>query len=583
MMSCLQVFDYPFFAERIYSGKVRDSVQIDAERRLIIVSDRISAFNKKIKTPIPNKGAALNGIANFWFEQTRYIIDNHLIAQIDENIALVRQAEPIRIEMVVRGYLAGSMWRDYQKGKRVFSGVTVADGMVQNQRFDTPVLTPTTKDDDDTEITETEIVGQIIAAELYAQIKAKTLALFDFGTQYLAERGIILVDTKYEFGLLPDGSLLLIDEMHTPDSSRFWSAEDYAKNPTTAEQIDKEFVRLWLLANKDADGEIPLYLPADVVAETTRRYEAIYQTITDKKLTISSGDLRRRMLDNLRKNELIPTVRALVLTGFGINCEEELAAAYQLAGAQADILHLNEIFLQGRDIAQYDIINFAGGFAFGDDIASGRVMANKIRFRTLPNGRTLLDELKDFIAAGKYVVGICNGFQMLTRLGLLPNIGGNYAQEVSLFHNDSAQFEDRWVQCSSPKNAPTPFLHGIDLIDLPVRHGEGKLIIKDENIRQAISEKGLNVLTYCDAQGDATDLYPANPNGAALACAGLCDTTGQVFGLMPHPEAFLSFYNHPNWAQLARQNTHSDYGAGLQMFDNIVAKIMRKSAGGSKQ
>ncbi len=145
-MDCLTKFISPQL-KTIHSGKVRDSIRIDDKTRMIVVTDRISAFNKKIKTPIPTKGAVLNGIANFWFEQTKHIIDNHIIKQVDDYITLVKEAEPIRVEMIVRGYLTGSMWRGYQEGQRKISDVTVEDGMVKNQKFDSPILTPTTKDD----------------------------------------------------------------------------------------------------------------------------------------------------------------------------------------------------------------------------------------------------------------------------------------------------------------------------------------------------------------------------------------------------------------------------------------------------
>lgn len=267
-------------------------------------------------------------------------------------------------------------------------------------------------------------------------------------------------------------------------------------------------------------------------------------------------------------------VRALVLTGFGINCEEELAAAYRLAGAEAHIYHFNEVLLQQVSIHDYDILNFPGGFSFGDDIASGKVMANKIKYKQLPNGKTLLDEIKTFLQSGKYVLGVCNGFQMLVRLGLLPNIGATFTQQAALSHNDSAKYEDRWVYCKVTPNSHTPFLNGISIFAVPVRHGEGKLIFADDEMRKNIIAKNLNCLTYCLEDGTTATTYPENPNGAELSCAGLTDETGHVFGLMPHPEAFLSLYNHPNWGQLKRQNPNlPDEGAGLQIFKNIVTHL----------
>lgn len=302
-MDCLTKFSSPQLTT-IHRGKVRDSIRIDDQTRMIVVTDRISAFNKKIKTPIPTKGAVLNGIANFWFDQTKHIIDNHIIQQVDDYITLVKEAVPIRVEMVVRAYLTGSMWRGYEAGQRTFSGVTVADGMVKNQRFDCPILTPTTKDEDDTEIDEAGILAaDLVTATTYAQMKEKAVAIFNFASAFLSERGIILVDTKYEFGLL-NGQLIIIDEMHTPDSSRFWSAADYDAHPATAEQIDKEFVRQWMLANK-VDGEVPLVLVPEIIAETSARYQEIYATVTGKPFFLVEMPSKVRVYHNLVKQGVL--------------------------------------------------------------------------------------------------------------------------------------------------------------------------------------------------------------------------------------------------------------------------------------
>ena len=179
----------------IHKGKVRDSIRVNDKKRLIVVTDRISAFNKKIKTPIPHKGAVLNGITNFWFEQTKDIVPNHLIQPIDPNVSLVHEAEPIRVEMIVRGYLTGSMWRGYEKGQRDFSGAVVPDGLTKNQAFPSPILTPTTKDEFDTEINEKEIIKSgLVKKATYQKMKKIALALFQRGSEYLDAKGIILVD-----------------------------------------------------------------------------------------------------------------------------------------------------------------------------------------------------------------------------------------------------------------------------------------------------------------------------------------------------------------------------------------------------
>jgi len=266
-------------------------------------------------------------------------------------------------------------------------------------------------------------------------------------------------------------------------------------------------------------------------------------------------------------------VRALVVTGFGINCEEEMAAAYRLAGAQADIVHLNQVFKERVSIHDYDILNFPGGFSFGDDLGSAKVLSNKFKFKKMASGRHFIDDLARFLQDGHFIVGVCNGFQALVKMGLLPNIGGNFEQEVTLTHNDSGKFEDRWVTCGVNPQSKTPFLNAMQRIDLPVRHGEGKLVIRDDAIRQAIVEQNLNCLTYLGPDGASTDEYPYNPNGSELNCAGLIDPSGQVFGLMPHPEAYLSLYNHPDWPKRKREGVANEEGEGLQVFRNIVEYI----------
>ena len=293
----------------LHRGKVRDSLRAPSGDRLIIVTDRLSAFDSVLETAISHKGAVLNGLANFWFAKTAHIIPNHVLKLVDANAMLVKEAEPIKVEMVVRHYLTGSMWRGYQAGQRTFSGVTVPDGLTKHQPFPEFIVTPTTKEESDREITPENLVSEgWVTKELYDQMKAKSLALFKVGSELLAEKGIILVDTKYEFGLL-NGELILIDEMHTPDSSRFWAVEDYAKNPETAEQMDKEYVRQWLIANKQ-DGKYPRALTPEVAQEASRRYLDIYERITGEVLptaetegTDAPGtgrrDARARLLANL--------------------------------------------------------------------------------------------------------------------------------------------------------------------------------------------------------------------------------------------------------------------------------------------
>ncbi|MDA3812687.1 MAG: AIR carboxylase family protein, partial [Candidatus Cloacimonetes bacterium] len=208
-----------------------------------------------------------------------------------------------------------SMWRGYKKGKRNFSGVDVPDGLVQNDKFPTPIVTPTTKEESDREISPEDIVKEgWTTKELYEKMEKVSLELFEFGTKYLEERGIILVDTKYEFGLLED-ELILIDEMHTPDSSRFWSLDDYKKDPLKVDSIDKEFVRQWLLENKE-DGEFKQILPEEIVEETSRRYKDIYTKIVGKEpILIGKEDINSRVYKNLFEAGLIKDGYVIIIMG----------------------------------------------------------------------------------------------------------------------------------------------------------------------------------------------------------------------------------------------------------------------------
>ena len=269
--------------KKIHKGKVRDSFKIDEKRRLIVATDRISSFDMVLDSLIPGKGAVLNSLAAWWFDETKDIVDNHLIKPIGVNASLVHDVETIKIEMIVRGYITGSAWRKYENGGREVSGVSIPDGLKKNDKFPTPILTPTTKEDSDREISRKDLLAEGWTTEdIYSQMEKYSLELFERGSKVLKEKGIILVDTKYEFGL-KDGKVILIDEIHTPDSSRFWSAEDHEKNAEKVEQLDKEFVRTFLLKNK-VDGKYPTVLPNEIVAETVRRYEAIYKMITGEDI-----------------------------------------------------------------------------------------------------------------------------------------------------------------------------------------------------------------------------------------------------------------------------------------------------------
>ncbi|MBT3169539.1 MAG: hypothetical protein HN952_02400 [Candidatus Cloacimonetes bacterium] len=319
-MNCLGNFYTPQL-EIIHRGKVRDSIRVDEKTRMIVVSDRISSFDNVLNNFVPQKGAVLTGITNFWFEKTRKIVDNHFIKMVDSNISLVKEAEPIRVEMIVRGYLTGSMWRGYENGQREFSGVEVGDGLQQNGKFKKPILTPTTKEESDREISPADIVKEgWTTKEIYEKMAKISFQLFDFGSKYLAEKGIILVDTKYEFGII-DGEIILIDEIHTPDSSRFWSAIDYQKNPLKVDSIDKEYVRQWLLENKE-NGEFKNVLATEVIEETNRRYLDIYEKITGGKLNYDfSENIYDRIKRNLTKAGYLKEGYVIIIMGSSADLE----------------------------------------------------------------------------------------------------------------------------------------------------------------------------------------------------------------------------------------------------------------------
>lgn len=314
MINTLEKFESPQL-KKLHAGKVRDSIRINEKRRMIVVTDRISAFNKNLEnSAIPSKGGVLNNLTNFWFKKTEDIISNHLIEQIDDNISLVKEAKPIRVEMIVRAYLTGSMWRGYKSGGRIFSGVEVGNGLTMNQKFSEPILTPTTKDEFDSEITEKEIIESgLVDEKTYQKMKDISLKLFAYGSEFLSEKGIILVDTKYEFGFC-EGELILIDEIHTPDSSRFWKTKDYNKSPEDVVQADKEFVRQWMLKNK-IKGKTPDILPKEVIEETSKRYRDIYKDITGKEYILASIDVTSRIYHNLVSKEIIKPAYVAMIMG----------------------------------------------------------------------------------------------------------------------------------------------------------------------------------------------------------------------------------------------------------------------------
>lgn len=247
-------------------------------------------------------------------------------------------------------------------------------------------------------------------------------------------------------------------------------------------------------------------------------------------------------------------VPVLVVTGYGFNCEAESRHAWELAGAEPRLVHLNDLLAAPATLHEHAILMFGGGFSFGDHLGSGLVMANRLRLR-------MGEDLSRFVAAGKLVMGVCNGFQVLTKLGLLPgSASGPFVPLASLTQNDCGHFINKWVTLRFDPASPCVFTRGLELMPLPIRHGEGKLVPRDAATLKAIEER----------HGAACRYEGENPNGSANAIAGLCDPTGRVFGLMPHPEAYLYPENHPDWDRQKIEGRLPEHGLGLAIFENAV-------------
>jgi phosphoribosylaminoimidazole-succinocarboxamide synthase len=292
----------------LYKGKVRDVYNINNELLVMVASDRISAFDHVLPKPIPYKGAVLNGIATKFMEFTKHIVPNWIIATPDPNVAVGHLCKPYKVEMVIRGYLTGHAWREYKSGKRILCGIELPEGMKENDKFPEPIITPATKADEghDLDISREEIIrlGIVPKAE-YFQLEEYTRKLFAFGTEYARNRGLILVDTKYEFGN-KDGKIMLIDEIHTPDSSRYFYLNEYEKNQAAGlpqRQLSKEFVRQWLIENgfQGLEGQQMPEMPDDFVREVTDRYIELFEFIT--------GETFYRFDENNRLEEIEKRVR----------------------------------------------------------------------------------------------------------------------------------------------------------------------------------------------------------------------------------------------------------------------------------
>ena len=256
------------------------------------------------------------------------------------------------------------------------------------------------------------------------------------------------------------------------------------------------------------------------------------------------------------------TPKVLILTGYGINCDIETQHAFNLAGAKAERIHLTDLLNGKVLLSDFHILALPGGFSFGDDIASGKVLANMIKYN-------LGEQVQKFIEDRKLIIGICNGFQVMVKMGLLPAFGSDYSrQDVTLTFNDSGRFENRWVHMKTSKGSKCVFTKGIESIYLPVRHGEGKFVVKDSQVLERLKKNCHIVFQYVDLNGNPPE-YPHNPNGSIENIAAICDETGRVFGMMPHPEAFMHRTNHPAWTR----EELPEEGAGMAIFRNSVEYV----------
>jgi len=266
-------------------------------------------------------------------------------------------------------------------------------------------------------------------------------------------------------------------------------------------------------------------------------------------------------------------VRAIVVTGYGTNCELEMAHAVRLGGAdRVDIVHISDLLDGSVSLKDYQFLNLPGGFLDGDNLGAAQAGAHRLKYaRVKDSERRLIDEVLEFVEKGGLILGICNGFQLLVKTGLLPGFDRNYQERlVSLTYNDSGRFENRWVTLGVNPRSPCIFTKGMTTLEVPVRHGEGKFVACDKGCLERLEREGLVVFQYIDPEsGSPTQTYPKNPNGSELAIAGICDPTGRIMGLMPHPEAFTHRTNHPRWTRMDLP----EEGAGVQVFRNAVSYL----------
>jgi len=289
---------------RHYKGKVRDNYYFD-NQILMVTSDRVSAFDHVLGT-IPFKGQILSEIASFWFDKTKSIVPNHFIKSVDPQVLLVKEAKPLPVEVIVRKYITGSLWRDYENSKHHVYDLDFGDNLKKNQKFSSAILTPSTKEEygkHDMPISKKEIINQkLVEKSIYEKAEEYALALFSEGERWAKQQGLILVDTKYEFGLV-DGELIVIDEIHTPDSSRYWIESEYEERFASGKDqlmLDKENIRQWLISKGFSGDGTPPELDDDIRILLSEKYMELYKILTGKEFTPSPGDVSNRIKNNLK-------------------------------------------------------------------------------------------------------------------------------------------------------------------------------------------------------------------------------------------------------------------------------------------
>jgi phosphoribosylaminoimidazole-succinocarboxamide synthase len=300
---CLTDAEFPELPN-FYRGKVRDAYGLSEGRRLLISTDRQSAFDQ-VFAAVPYKGQVLTQTARYWFDATSDICPNHVISYPDPNVAMVKDLKMLPIEMVVRDYMTGStetsIWPMYQRGDRTLYGHEFPDGLVKNQKLPLTIITPTTKADQgdhDAPITETQILEtQLVTAEQWYELSEKSLALFNRGRELAAKNGLILVDTKYEFGLDENGTIVVADEIHTPDSSRFWMSDSYQEcmdNGQNPDSLDKEFLRLWITGQCDPYNDPIPEIPMETLLQFSEKYIKLYELVTGNSFDRPASDMSVR-------------------------------------------------------------------------------------------------------------------------------------------------------------------------------------------------------------------------------------------------------------------------------------------------